>query len=106
MPTATIAGMSRHPVVKVKKRMTPTAIHITATSARKPGLEGRRPTATGSSGSRKRRRFAASGCRLRPLGPEGREAPPLGVVRPLEPRLRPRVAMAAKVSGPTRRRDR
>jgi hypothetical protein len=71
--------------------ITPTAIHMTATKARNPGLDGRRPMVTGLSGSRDLGRL------VRPAS-AGRGGPPFGVTRPLEPDLRGRVAMPEHVS--------
>ncbi len=93
-----MAGTSLQPVDNVRNMMTPTAIHITATTARKPALDGRRPTATGLSsgigppGSAGRPVPASPGPgarrHRRPGGGAG-EAPALArVTRPLEPGLR------------------
>lgn len=73
----TIPGISRQDAVSDVMAMMPTPIHMIATSSRKAGLEGRRPTSTGRSTSKRG---------FRPTGPG---APFLGVVRPwLEDLLR------------------
>jgi len=89
----TMPGTSFQLVCRVNRTMMPTATPITATSSRKPALDGRRPTWTGSSGSTLLL-FAAGAGRL-----------PLGVARPEEPvfpdlpELRRRSAMASQRSG-------
>jgi hypothetical protein len=87
MPSETIPGTKRHAAVSVKIMTTPTASHITPTSNRKPGLDGRRPTWTGLSGPAD---AALAG---------GFGAPPLGVTRPVDPAFGRRLAMAAKGTG-------
>jgi hypothetical protein len=91
MPTATIDGINRHPVFSVRNNTIPTAIHITATTVRNRGLDGRRPMATGLSGSNGARRAGGTGGACFVI-------PPFGVTRPLESRLRWRAAMYAEVS--------
>jgi hypothetical protein len=93
MPNATMAGISRQPVDRVRNKMRPTASHMTETNAKNPELDGRRPTLTGGSG------FGAGP--LVAFGP-----PPFGVTRPLKPGLRWRVAMDGNVSGRRLRRSR
>ena len=96
MPIETMAGTSLQLACSVRIMTTPTASHMTATTARKPGLEGRRPIATGLSGSRDRGfrgAFLLPDLAVFPFG-----APAFGVVRPLEPALRSLVAMSANVS--------
>jgi hypothetical protein len=95
MPKAKMAGINLQPVDSVRNKITPTAIHMTATTAKNPALEGRRPMVTGVSGFKGRRpgRLPPGRPGLAGLAFIGLGAPPFGVTRPVDPGLRWREAM-------------
>ncbi len=101
MPSDTIPGTNRQVAESVTIMTTPTASHITPTSSRNPGLDGRRPIWTSWSSGTVRRR-------PRPTALPGAlfgATPPFGVTRPLapdvlrEPDLRRWTAMVAQSTG-------
>ena len=91
MPMNTIPGTNRHQAVSEAIAMMPTAIHMSDTTSRKAGLEGRRPICIGVSASIRRRREAWAADSPRGVA--------LGVTRPVVRGLRRRLAMIEKVTG-------
>jgi hypothetical protein len=83
MPMATMAGTRRQDQEVVSRMITPTPTHMAATMSRKPGLDGLRPTCTGSSG----------------LGRLGGLALLFGVARPRDPGFLRRSGITHKRTG-------